>query len=203
MHESGGPGWRITMDTSGPMLIALYLRDVAGLDGAGRPLLSHAAPKVRHADHTHLTAEVGGVHALKTEWEAWWDKLLKSYPKPALELAPPSFHAFGNSPALQRVLQAHFGAALGWAEDRIEEYSKIEAIRETNGMTQVLNEMVEDRLLEVGRSSRDFDLTIIELPLNEPRAWYLEPSTMIMSHKLLSEPEMFRSYVQPVVEILA
>jgi len=144
MHESGGPGWRITMDTSGPMLIALYLRDVAGLDGAGKPLLSHAAPKVRHADHSHLTSDVGGIHALKTEWEAWWEKLVKTYPNPALELAPPSFKAFGNSPALQRVLQAHFGSALGWATDRIDEYAKIEAEREANGVTGVLNEMVED-----------------------------------------------------------
>lgn len=203
MHESGGPGWRITMDTSGPMLIALYLRDVAGLDGAGKPALSHADPKVRHADHKHLTSDVGGLPALKTEWEAWWESLLKSYPNPSSELAPPSFKAFGNSPALQRVLQAHFGSALGWATDRIDEYANLEAAREANGVTQVLNEMVEDRLLEVGRGSRDFELTIIELPLNEPRAWYLEPSTMIMSHQLLSEPDVFRSYVQPVVEILA
>ncbi|MFP3547597.1 hypothetical protein SB748_29915, partial [Rhizobium sp. SIMBA_035] len=92
------------------MLIALYLRDVAGLDGAGKPTLSHAAPKVRHADHTHLTADVGGLPALKTEWEAWWENLVKSYPNEALELSPPGFQAFGNSPALQRVLQAHFGS---------------------------------------------------------------------------------------------
>lgn len=203
MHESGGPGWRITMDTSGPMLIALYLRDVAGLDGAGKPMLSHAAPKIRHADHSHLTSDVGGISALKTEWEAWWEKLVKSYPEPAQELAPPSFKAFGNSPALQRVLQAHFGAALAWATDRIDEYADLEAAREANGVTSVLNELVEDRLLEVGRGSRDFDLTIIELPLTEPRAWYLEPSTIFMSHRLLSQPDVFRSYVQPVVELLA
>ncbi|GAT85903.1 hypothetical protein CVCC1112_563 [Paenarthrobacter nicotinovorans] len=203
MHVSDGQGWRITMDTSGPMLIALYLRDVAGLDGAGKPSLSHADPKVRHADHSHLTSDVGGINALKTEWEAWWESLVKSYPKPVSELEPPSFKAFGNSPALQRVLQAHFGSALGWATDRIDEYARLEAERAASGLNQVLSEMVEDRLLEVGRSSRDFDLTIIELPLNEPRAWYLEPDTMIMSHRLMSQPEAFRSYVQPVVEMLA
>ena len=57
-------------------------------------------------------------------------------------------------------------------------------------------------LLEVGRGSRDFTLTIIELPLSEPRAWYLEPDKIIMSHELLTQPEVFRSYVQPVVELL-
>ncbi|MBM7793864.1 hypothetical protein JOE60_002455 [Paenarthrobacter ilicis] len=191
------------MDTSGPMLIALYLRDVAGLDGAGVPLLSHAAPKVRHADHRHLTSDVGGIHALKTEWEAWWESLVKSYPQPASDLTPPQFKEFGNSPALQRVLQAHFGSALGWATDRIDEYADLEAVREANGATHVIRDLVEDRLLDVGAESNDFELTIIELPLSEPRAWYLEPSTMIMSHKLLAEPDVFRSYVQPVVEMLA
>ena len=44
MHHTGGPGWRITMDTSGPMLIALYVRDAAGLDTAGHPALSHPPP---------------------------------------------------------------------------------------------------------------------------------------------------------------
>lgn len=202
MHNTGGPGWRITMDTSGPMLIALYLRDVAGLAGAGRPSLSHASPKIRQADHTHLTADVGGLPALKTEWEAWWAQLLKAYPETAPELAPPKFEAFANSPALQKVLQAHFGAALSWARERRDEYAAIEAERVANGTTLMIGDMVEDRLLEVGRSSRDFNLSIIELPLNEQRAWYLEPDKMIMSHRLLSQPDVFRSYVQPVVELL-
>ena len=50
--------------------------------------------------------------------------------------------------------------------------------------------------------ARDFSLTIIELPLAEPRAWYLEPDKILMSQELLSEPELFRSYVQPVVDLL-
>ncbi|XAS66302.1 hypothetical protein V3C33_12425 [Micrococcaceae bacterium Sec5.7] len=202
MHHTGGPGWRITMDMSGPMLIALYVRDAAGLDGAGRPSLSHATPKIRPADHTHLTAEVGGISALKTEWEAWWEQLLKAHPQMAPELAPPNFKAFGNSPALRRVLQAHFGSALTWARERRSEYAVLEAEREANGTVQLLGDLVDDRLLEVGRSSRDFTLTIIELPLIEHRAWYLEPDKIIMSHGLLSQPDVFRSYVKPVVDLL-
>lgn len=203
MHQTGGPGWRITMDTSGPMLIALYVRDAAGLDGAGHPVLCHARPKVRHADHAHLTSEVGGISALKTEWEAWWEQLLKSHPKTAPDLTPPDFQAFANSPALRRVLQAHFGGALTWARERRSDYASLEAEREAAGSCLLVGDLVEDRLMEVGRSSRDFTLTIIELPLTEPRAWYLEPDKIIMSQDLLSQPDIFRSYVQPVVEMLA
>ncbi|KIC66541.1 hypothetical protein AB0284_01720 [Pseudarthrobacter phenanthrenivorans] len=202
MQYAGGSGWQITTDTSGPMMIALYVRDAAGLNGVGRPVLSHTAPKIRPADHTHLTSDVGGLSALKTEWEAWWEQLVKAHPHMAPELSPPSFEAFGNSPALQRVLQAHFGAALTWARERRSEYAELEAERVATGTDQLLGEMVDDRLMEVGRDSRDFTLTIIELPLDEQRAWYLEPDKIIMSQELMGQPELFRSYVQPVLEIL-
>jgi hypothetical protein len=184
------------------MLIALYVRDAAGLDTAGHPALCHAAPKIRASDHSHLIAEVGGTAALKTEWEAWWEQLLKAHPEMSPELSPPGFRAFSNSPALRRVLQAHFGAALTWARERLGEYEALEAEREANGNNELLADMVEDRLLDVGRASKDFGLTIIELPLAEPRAWYLEPDKIIMSRELLSQPELFRSYVQPVVDLL-
>ncbi|MET4588997.1 hypothetical protein [Arthrobacter sp. 754] len=202
MNQIGGSDWQITTDTSGPLMIALFVRDTAGLDGAGHPALSHASPKIRPSDHSHLTAEVGGLSALKTEWEAWWEQLLKAYPQTSPELTPPEFEAFGNSPALQRVLQAHFGAALTWARERRSEYARLEAERVASGSDQLLGEMVGDRLMEVGRKARDFNLTIIELPLDEQRAWYLEPDKILMSHELMSQPELFRSYVQPVVEIL-
>ncbi|MDQ0663627.1 hypothetical protein QFZ35_002125 [Arthrobacter ulcerisalmonis] len=202
MHHASGSGWKITTDTSGPMMIALYVRDAAGLNGVGNPMLSHASPKIRSADHTHLTADVGGLSALKTEWEAWWEQLLKAYPHTSPELAPPGFEAFGNSPALQRVLQAHFGSALTWARERRSEYAELEAERVASGIDQLLEDMVDDRLMEVGRDSRDFTLTIIEMPLDEQRAWYLEPDKIIMSRHLMGQPDLFRSYVQPVLEIL-
>src|SRR6185295_857714 len=140
MHHTGGPGWRITMDTSGPMLIALYVRDAAGLDTAGHPALCHVAPKIRASDHSHLIAEVGGTAALKTEWEAWWEQLLKAYPEMSPELSPPGFRAFSNSPAIRRVLQAHFGAALSWARERRGEYLAVEAEREAAGGVQLLQD---------------------------------------------------------------
>jgi hypothetical protein len=78
----------------------------------------------------------------------------------------------------------------------------LEAERAASGSDQLIADLVDDRLMEVGRDARDFSLTIIELPLNEQRAWYLEPDKIIMSHGLMGQPELFRSYVQPVVEML-
>ena len=202
MHHTGGPGWQITMDTSGPMLLALYLKDSAGLAGAGMPPVAPALPKIRETDHHQLTAHVGGLPALRREWEAWWAALIRKHPEMTPELTPPGFAAFHGAPALQRSLQAHFGTALTWARERRSEYERLERRREEAGATDILREIVEERQLEVGDGARDFSLTIIELPLAQERAWLVDTDKVVMSQSLLQDKETFRSYLQPVVELL-
>jgi len=202
MHHTGGPGWRITMDTNDSMLIALYIRDVAGLVGAGNPALSHVAPQVRAADHSRLTAQLGGSEALRKQWEAWWDALLQNLPHPDIRLSPPEFHEFSAMPALQRVVQAHYGAALLWSREQTRAYSILDAERETLGGHKILADLVQNREMELGRNARDFTLTIVEMPLAEDRAWFIEPDRLIMSNHLLDDQQNFASYVQPVVELL-
>ncbi|WP_026555621.1 hypothetical protein [Arthrobacter sp. 35W] len=202
MHHTGGPGWRITMDTSGPMLLALYIRDVTGLAGAGNPALCHVAPAIRPADHHQLTAHVGGTDALRSQWEKWWGTLVDNRTGRQPELAPPSFPAFAPMPALQRVLQAHFGSALTWAREQQSQYSLLSARRENLGSPKILAELVQNREMELGRNARDFTLSIVEMPLCEPRAWFVEPNRLIMSQHLLDDEPVFLSFVQPVVELL-
>lgn len=202
MHHTGGPGWRITMDTCTPMLMALYFRDVAGLSGAGTPSLSQVAPTVRAADHSMLISGVGGTDALRDQWEFWWSRLLHSYPNNQPNLSPPDFPELAGMPALQRVAHAHFGAAVSWADEQEQVYSSMAAQRETMGGHKILADLVQNREMELGRSARDFTLTIVEVPLAEPRAWFIEPNRLIMSSHLLDDQENFRSYVQPVVELL-
>ena len=202
MHHTGGPGWRITMDTCGPMMIALYIRDVAGLTGAGSPALSHAEPHIRAADHSRLTAHVGGTDALREQWEQWWSELLAGYPDTEPSMTPPDFPEFSAMPALHRVVQAHFGAALTWAREQNSAYSLLAAERETLGGHKILADLVQNREMELGRSARDFTLTIVEMPLAEQRAWFIEPNRLIMSQHLLDDQPTFLSYVQPVVELL-
>lgn len=201
MHHTGGPGWRITMDTCHPMLVALYLRDVAGLEGAGNPALSHVAPTVRAADHSMLTSDVGGKPALRRQWEFWWEQLVQGFPQ-APVLTAPDFPELGTMPALQRVARAHYGSALGWAGERAQQYAMMAAQRETMGGHRILAEMVQNREMELGRNARDFTLSILEVPLAQPRAWFIEPDKIIMSSKLLDDQDVFCSYVRPVVEQL-
>lgn len=201
VHHTGGPGWRITMDIYQPMLVALYLRDVAGLEGAGHPALSHVAPSVRAADHSMLTSELGGKAALRDQWELWWGQLLQNFPR-VQQLTAPDFPELAGMPALQLVTRAHYGSAMSWSRERAQQYALMVAQRETLGGHKILADLVQNREMELGRNARDFTLTIVEVPLAEQRAWFIEPNKIIMSSHLLDDHEVFCSYVQPVVEQL-
>lgn len=202
MHHTGGPGWRITMDSYEPMVLALYIRDVAGLAGAGIPSLSKLSPTIHPADHAHVTAPFGGVEALWEQWNAWWESLQRGYPTAQPLLVPPAFAEFDQLPALQCVLQAHFGAALTWTREHRKSYDEKVALRETLGGHKILGELVQNRELELGRHARDFNLSIVEMPLAEDRAWLTTNNRLIMSESLLDSPQTFTSFVQPVVEML-
>jgi hypothetical protein len=202
MHHVGGPGWGITVDTNGMMLMALYFRDVAGMLGAGKPAVSPARPAVHAADPRQLTSHKGGPDALRAEWEYWWEQLVMEHPDARTDLSPPDFDAFSELPALQCLLQAHFGGALTWAKERRDEYLRLSQAREATGRNGLFGQLVEDREMELGRNARSFELSVIELPLSEPRAWYIEPNKVIMSQELVEEEQIFRSFFQPVVELL-
>ncbi|WP_349307139.1 hypothetical protein [Arthrobacter sp. H35-D1] len=184
------------------MLMALYLRDVAGLVGAGTPALSHVAPTVNASDHTMLISSVGGTDALRDQWEFWWSRLLQQVPGTEDTLTAPDFPELAGMPALQRVAHAHHGAALTWAREQTQLYSMLAQQRETLGGHKILADLVQNREMELGRSARDFTLTILEVPLAEQRAWFIEPNRLIMSTHLLDDQEAFCSYVQPVVDLL-
>lgn len=201
MQLTGGSGWRITMDTCQPMLVALYLRDAAGLEGAGQPALPHVAPAVRASDHSLLVSSVGGNAALRYQWELWWEGLLSGYPT-ASALTAPDFPELAALPALQRVAHAHHGAALDWAQERAQRYARLTAQRQSLGGHRIVTELVQNRELELGRNARDFTLNIVEVPLTQQRAWFIEPDKIIMGSHLLDAPDVFCSYVQPVVEQL-
>jgi hypothetical protein len=116
-------------------------------------------------------------------------------------LDAPAFGEFDDSPTLQRLLRAHYGTAFDWTQERLEEYGRTGAAPAAGGR-DLVERMIEDRELEMDRTARPFRLTLLELPLAEPRAWFVEPATVILSQDLPRDEGLFRSYLQPVVDLL-
>ncbi len=202
-YSDSGYSAYFTVDTSEVLLMALYLRDVAGLRGVGRPALPPVIPSVRPADTRRLTEPFGGPAALRVEWEAWWHALLAHRISEAVLPVPPLFEALHGMEALKALLRAHSGAVMEWAEERCADYALHAGSRGADSMEYLLARIIHERELELGRTARRFTLQIVELPLGVHRAWWVEPNTLLMCQELFDDERSFRSYVEPVVRMLA
>ena len=198
---AGGHEWHIVVDTSPVMLFSLYLRDSAGLDAVGVPMLSELVPPVHRVDPSQLVHDAGGLTVLRIEWETWWRQLVGDCFD--AEATAPHFPELESLPALQRLAQAHYGTAIDWSRDRRAEYAALKRRRGRAQPRDPFEQLVEERELELGRDARAFTLQVVELPLSEPRAWFVEPATLLMSQDLSDDAQAFGSYVRPVVELLA
>ncbi len=185
------------------MCFALYLRDCAGLGVIGQPAVCPVKPAVHCVSPRQVVHDVGGMTALRVEWEAWWYELVAHYGNGTALPTPPDFPELTSMPALQRLTHAHYGTALTWTQERDAAWRQRSLKRMHDGGQRCFGDLVRERELELGRPARHFSLSVIELPLSETRAWYVEPDRLILSEDLYDDEATFRSYVQPVVEIIA
>ncbi|MBG6223805.1 hypothetical protein IWX63_000353 [Arthrobacter sp. CAN_A2] len=202
-HAESGYSAYFTVDTSEVLLVALYLRDCAGLQGTGRPALPPLLPTVRRVETRRLTRPVGGRATLRVEWEAWWHSLLQHRVTDAELPLPPLFEALDGMAALKALLRAHFGTAMDWAAERCAEYALRAGARGADSMDHLLARIIQEREFELGRPARPFTLEVVELPLGGRRAWWVEPDKLLTCQDLFDDEHSFRSYVEPIIRVLA
>ncbi|MBB2996504.1 hypothetical protein [Paeniglutamicibacter cryotolerans] len=199
MYLTEGDGWLVSANTHREMLLALYIRDLAGIHPVGMPEISPLNPEVKpsaaYEAERHEPAE------LRQEWQSWWEAILAGTPD-LEDSEEPDFSCFDDSPTLQVLMRAHYGSAMSWAEDRIAEYEALSRRHASIGRRALLERIIDEQIMEMEREPRAFTLNLVELPLTEPRAWFVEPSLVILSQHLIEDPELFRSYLQPVIKFL-
>ncbi|MDN6201140.1 MAG: hypothetical protein L0I99_02920 [Micrococcaceae bacterium] len=200
MYEYRGDGWHVSAQSHGQMLLALYFRDLAGIEHPGPPDIAPLAPRVKAT----AAAEVCGPPAaeLRQEWHDWGRRVLVQGPEDDGLFSPPAFPGFADSPTLQRLLQAHYGAALSWSRARMIEYTEVSAEHHGSGRRGLLEQMITDRAMELERRPKPMELKLVELPLSEPRAWFVDPDTVILSQDLARDADLYRSFLEPVIRFL-
>lgn len=203
MQLSSDRSWRVSVGSAPALCFALYLRDCAGLGTIGSPAVSPVRPAVHCTSPEQTVHAVGGLTALRVEWEAWWYELAVGRLSSEQLPTAPDFPELGAMPALQRLTHAHYGAATAWVQDADVSWRRRTSNRVRGRTTMNFGSLVREREFELGRAARKFNLEVLELPLSEPRAWFVEPSRLLASEDLFDDEALFRSYVQPVVEILA
>lgn len=203
MKRGRSKTWQVTEDSPTDVLIALYLRDAAGLTPTGVPSLpaidSAVAPTpLDRREHSPERLDV-----LRAEWTDWWHRLTTPTPTPRLwELEPPHFSAFDGAPELRALLVDGFGPARRWAGARHEEFgdSSVERIRRGE---HDINSVVVACERVLGRKAEPFHLVLDVLPLAERGTWIIGPSRLVVSTSLRSDSGAFRETMAPIIHALA
>ena len=214
MFVEGTLRWQVTEDCPWDLLMALALRDLAGLTAVERPAIPRVFPPVVHVMHP-----ASGSHPLPRptvqghastpdraaradQWRAWWEFSLQRERRPIVsQLRPPHFEVFDRAIELQDLVTEHYEEALAWTVERHAEYARLSLLQHSRRAADIVD-VVRDREHELRRQAGYFRLDIYVLPLAEPGAWIVAPHTVVVSTSLRDDSVAFRDWFAPVIAAL-
>ncbi|MFJ2620596.1 hypothetical protein [Glutamicibacter sp. NPDC087344] len=198
MYFRRGNNWSLTMYTDPHLLMALYLRELAGVNPAEVGPNCRLEPDVKERTGPH--SEHGQI---KQEWGSWWDTLT-TQEAPAQAPVPVNLlewleeHGY---PELARLARPHYGQATLFAHQHAEDFE-----RRSQGYIPDRMDEIEQLLIERGiehvPDATEKQIHVIEVPLKEPRAWLTGGSTILASSSLLRDSKAFQGFIQPMVTII-
>lgn len=210
--------WRVTEDCPLDLLVALCLRDLAGLEGVGDPPLPEVVPAVAHEPAAHRMLAIaphvasgsagdaasGDAAVLGVEWTRWWRRAVVRMNAAAswsTLFVPPHFAAFDRELALQDLVIERFADAVAWSNARRVEYLADDLAHRAEYSADIVD-VVRRREHELRRQAGSFRLDIEALPLAEKGAWVVGPDTVVISWSLRDDRVAFRQWFEPLVAAL-
>jgi hypothetical protein len=212
MLVEGTLRWKVTEDCPWDLVVALCLRDLAGLGDLGEPPLPPVTPALQRAPARRVLAagaptwpQGSGRRAeLAAEWNRWWRQTAaQAHMLPASYTAfvPPHFAAFDRDLELQDLVIEHFDAAATWATQLCRGYVSDETLHHADYAADI-GEIVRTREHELRRQAGSFRLNIEALPLAEQGAWVVGSHTVVISWSLRDDRAAFRRWFEPLVVAL-
>jgi hypothetical protein len=198
VHEANQASWQISIDQPQPLVIGLFIRDVAGVPSRNS-WLPPASPAVPHAGDQ--APDGAGL-----QWDDWWNQaVLDEGQADGADWPPdlsswwtsPAFESLHAAPELQEIVAAHFFDAVRWSNDRHREHgatmqSSVGALFETK--------LVSTMERALARTARPFHLRITEIPVLGQQLWQLRPDHVLISSALLRDTAQYQQQLIPVVE---
>jgi hypothetical protein len=199
MHFAGSDSWQISHGQPLHLVLALFVRDRAGLGHVGDPLLPALDPPVSVRPLPPIDLE-----AARQQWAAWWSQCWSQDQRLTLmQISEPGLPAFGEVPALQRLLLLLLDEAGRWSSRRHDEGFRSIVRRRETGSVDDLGDLVRQRERQLRRRARPFRLSITELPVAGTSGWRLGPEDLVVTVDLVRDREAFLAFVRPAVEAVA
>jgi hypothetical protein len=214
MFIAGTERWKVTITEPEALRIALYVRDVAGLEPETLPPIPPLDPP---ADvwpvWSRRPLEVqtsGGVRLLggrdvdleiaASQWARWWRHALEIGTSAIDDFRPPGFLALSGVPDLRVLMQRHYYNASLWS-DGLNDDPRIKAAQSAPGIG--LNALVRDLPKLLGRKPQPFALRITVIGVQTKHAWVLAPDHLLLTRHLISDLDNALDWLRPRILALA
>ncbi|WP_432562227.1 hypothetical protein [Kineococcus sp. SYSU DK003] len=161
--------WAIDLTMPQSLLLALHLRDAAGLRPPLSPLLPDLPPLDPPATKLRVSGgDLAGLEAAGAQWADWWAESFPGGPDALTSILPPRYPGLHGRPELRGIAELGMDDAVAWCERAREMQRRVvartpSALFETNLMTGVEREL--------GRRLFPFSIGIVVLPVQGAHAW--------------------------------
>lgn len=191
--------WQFGVGEPQHLVLALYVRDAAGLTPAIDPVIPPLRPAV--AARPELVQE-GERAAVTGQWESWWQHLWSIEDVARTSLLPEHVPDVGKH-ALHQVVQALWSDAQEYCAARKQEhiaYRRTMRLPHQTPEASVLATATRRRGL---RRRRPVRLRVSELPVATAQGWHRRPGHVVVTRPLHHDVEAYQRWLRPVVEQLA
>jgi hypothetical protein len=219
MQLAGTTSWRISTDEPQLLVMALYVRDAAGLRPQIDPDIPALEPAVPDDDKAASVKAAASV-----QWASWWQRLLEGggfwpehrSPSDLHSLAhdpeiqrlfywpsqhlPPDFEGLSGMPELRDLVRRQHEAARVWSEARHLDFIAQSSTRQRVSLESEIVRTIERSL---GRTARAFAFDIRVLPVASAQAWRISSGRALVTRALFSDRAAYRKWLEPIIEELA
>ncbi|MFD1505911.1 hypothetical protein FE374_00090 [Georgenia yuyongxinii] len=192
--------WLVVFTDPADLVLALYLRDAAGLDVA-----QDFPPLDGHVPRWDARWDTRQRRAAQTQWLSWWEDLLDHRPDDRdVRVDGPDFPGSAGTPELQAAQVALFPAALRWQSVRRAQAGALGtgttfSALHTLGMLPLVKE-IEARL---GRPASAFRYVVEVVPTTGKHYWDLGVERLLISDELGMDLESLADVLRPRLGALA
>lgn len=206
MMSAQGPDWRIREETSEPVLLALYLRQVLVLRAPeDLPYLRGIPP----LDPRMTARSERAQAALERQWRSYWEMTVEPQANRSsvpLELV----EGFGTMLALPIEGADELRAAITPLSAEARDYAHLvnaRHLREARGDNAPSNRSyataIADFEREAGRPANAFELNVQVLPLQQRGVWWIGALTIAVTDGLRNDVAAFGAAINPIIAELA
>lgn len=206
MYISGTKWCQVSVEEPAPVVAGLYVRERAGL-------LDLAAPELPALDPSSTVwlpwarrapvgwqppgLDVPADDRTAQQWERWWWRLVRAEPERQHGLDLPLMRSAVELPAVRAALQVHGESAVRWTEavqDDPRAHLALDSPR--RGLTTMVDSLLVD-------GARPFRLRLTVVPLAVEHAWVLDGAHILLTRRLVSDPENLLDWLRPRISTLA